>query len=151
MNSKVRCAGCKRYRSRDGMQKVGLGFICGHTCLELVREKAREKNSNRKRQRVVANSPNGAIKKRVRRRDGEVCRWCGRNNMLEVHHIEYLSQGGANSVNNLITLCEAHHRQAHSIKWYWQPILRATIWRTYEGCMMTVPEVEEYVKRKGWM
>jgi len=67
--------------------------------------------------------------------------------MLSVHHIEYLSQGGANVMHNLISLCGAHHAEVHSNKKLWQPILRATIWLTYGGKFLTVPEVQAYVGR----
>ncbi|WP_163591073.1 HNH endonuclease, partial [Klebsiella variicola] len=32
---------------------------------------------------------------------------------LEVHHIEWLSNGGEDSVENAIALCPNCHRQAH--------------------------------------
>ncbi len=45
-----------------------------------------------------------------RLRDGSRCnqtRW------IEVHHIQPVSEGGANTLENLVTLCSAHHRFEH--------------------------------------
>ena len=35
---------------------------------------------------------------------------------LQVHHIKFRSQGGLDNPNNLITLCEKHHKQVHENK-----------------------------------
>jgi len=147
MSNLVRCQGCKTYRDRGGMNHVGLGFVCDNGCLELIKARARVKHVRRQQVRTRTTAPNGDQRKRVRKRDGDRCRWCGGTNMLAVHHIEYLSQGGANAVINLITLCRVHHEQVHSNKGVWQPILRATIWMTYSGKLLTVPEVQAYLLR----
>jgi hypothetical protein len=56
-------------------------------------------------------------------RDGHRCRHCGwrvedrhpsgRRQFLEVHHIEHHQHGGLNNQENLITLCNVHHDEAH--------------------------------------
>lgn len=40
----------------------------------------------------------------------------GCSNRLEVHHIKYRSQGGSDAPNNLITLCQKHHKALHGGK-----------------------------------
>jgi hypothetical protein len=40
----------------------------------------------------------------------------GCSNKLEVHHIKYRSQGGSDAPNNLITLCQKHHKALHGGK-----------------------------------
>ena len=40
----------------------------------------------------------------------------GCSNKLEVHHIKYRSQGGSDAPNNLITLCQKHHKALHAGK-----------------------------------
>ena len=50
----------------------------------------------------------------VRERDLYRCRACGKAELLEVHHIVYRSQGGEDTMENLITLCKHHHMAAHS-------------------------------------
>lgn len=44
---------------------------------------------------------------------------------LSLHHIKYRSERKdlINEPSNCIMLCEKHHRQVHSNKHYWQPIL----------------------------
>jgi 5-methylcytosine-specific restriction endonuclease McrA len=125
------------------MRKVGLGWVCDEECLELVRQRARVKHASRVRQREA--KPYRAaptdLRKRVRRRDGERCRWCGAARRLEVHHIVYASQGGKNVMDNLITLCTRHHAEAHSNKTLWAPVLTEAVRLTEAGTFLTVPEV----------
>ncbi len=46
---------------------------------------------------------------------------------ISSHHIIYLSQGGADSLDNLITLCALCHAIVHSDKATWQPKLLSLI------------------------
>lgn len=51
-------------------------------------------------------------------RDNFTCSKCGyfsMSNGLNVHHVKPLSEGGTNSINNLITLCSKCHSTAHGI------------------------------------
>lgn len=58
-------------------------------------------------------------------RDSFRCRWCGTTTAYSyaLHHIFYRSQGGRHTLDNLILLCEPHHRLMHSNKGKFQPIL----------------------------
>lgn len=38
---------------------------------------------------------------------------CNQSRWTEIHHIQPVSQGGQNTIENLITLCAAHHRHLH--------------------------------------
>ncbi len=49
----------------------------------------------------------------VRARDHSRCRVCGTAQMVEVHHIQYRSQGGPDEAWNLISLCKLCHMRAH--------------------------------------
>ncbi len=83
-----------------------------------------------------------AVRKRVRRRDGERCRWCGSSSGLEVHHILYRSELGPHEDRNLITLCNQHHALAHSSKSTYQPVLIETLRLFYdEKVFLMVPQV----------
>lgn len=44
---------------------------------------------------------------------------------LELHHIRYRSERKdlINDINNCIILCTKHHKEVHSNKHYWQPLL----------------------------
>lgn len=61
-------------------------------------------------------------------RDGQTCRLCGCwAEHAAIHHIEYRSEGGRNTLDNLITLhwmfeprC---HEVVHADKRLWQPLL----------------------------
>ena len=50
----------------------------------------------------------------VLKRDGWRCRFCKRRNSLHVHHIIYRSQGGEDSLANLVAVCYHHHDMIHS-------------------------------------
>lgn len=54
---------------------------------------------NKKRDKVLA-------------RDGYMCRLCGSNENLEVHHMLALTFGGKSTMKNLITLCADCHYYA---------------------------------------
>jgi 5-methylcytosine-specific restriction endonuclease McrA len=58
---------------------------------------------------------------RVFRRDGYKCRYCGRRNNLHAHHVVYRSHGGADTEENLITLCSEHHEDIHRGRLIYEP------------------------------
>ena len=50
-------------------------------------------------------------------RDKYLCQYCKKKNMtLNVHHIISRANGGADTLDNLITLCERHHQDLHAGK-----------------------------------
>ena len=53
------------------------------------------------------------LRQQILRRDGWRCQFCGTMSNLEVHHRELRSHSGADSEENLITLCTACHAGAH--------------------------------------
>ena len=57
--------------------------------------------------------PYESLRQQILRRDGWKCQSCGAMANLEVHHMEVRSHLGADSENNLITLCTACHSRAH--------------------------------------
>jgi hypothetical protein len=56
-----------------------------------------------------------AVRRAVLIRDQRCCRvpGCKHSTFLDVHHIVLRSKGGRNDIENLLTLCGAHHRAAH--------------------------------------
>jgi hypothetical protein len=57
-----------------------------------------------------------AMRRKVLHRDEGRCRvpGCGAHQNLDIHHIIHLEHGGANEMQNLIALCEAHHLAHHA-------------------------------------
>jgi 5-methylcytosine-specific restriction endonuclease McrA len=53
------------------------------------------------------------LRQQILRRDGWRCQFCGTMSNLEVHHREFRSHSGADSDENLITLCTACHTRMH--------------------------------------
>jgi len=57
--------------------------------------------------------PYESLRQQILRRDGWKCQSCGAMANLEVHHMEFRSHLGADSEENLITLCTACHARVH--------------------------------------
>jgi 5-methylcytosine-specific restriction endonuclease McrA len=53
------------------------------------------------------------LRQQILRRDGWRCQSCGTMSNLEVHHRKFRSHSGADSEENLITLCTACHARVH--------------------------------------
>jgi 5-methylcytosine-specific restriction endonuclease McrA len=53
------------------------------------------------------------LRQQILRRDDWRCQSCGTMTNLEVHHKEFRSHSGADSGENLITLCTACHTRVH--------------------------------------
>jgi 5-methylcytosine-specific restriction endonuclease McrA len=53
------------------------------------------------------------LRQQVLRRDGWRCQSCGAISNLEVHHQQFRSRAGADSEQNLITLCTKCHTAIH--------------------------------------
>ena len=53
------------------------------------------------------------LKKRIRKRDGSVCRSCGRFG-VEIHHLVYRSHGGKDEAKNVVLLCLRCHQDIHA-------------------------------------
>jgi len=84
-------------------------------------------------------SPNRAIRRFVRQRDGH-CRFpgCARNaTRCEPDHIIPFSRGGPTAIWNLVALCKHHHRVKHDAGW------RLTMTREGE-CTWTDPHGRQY-------
>lgn len=62
----------------------------------------------------MVDRPSEKKKREIRRRDGNKCQKCGKEEEdLHVHHIEPISEGGDNDKLNLITVCANCHRAIH--------------------------------------
>ncbi|HEY1625474.1 MAG TPA: HNH endonuclease signature motif containing protein [Streptosporangiaceae bacterium] len=67
-------------------------------------------NVGRRRRR-----PTAAIRRAARERDNGRCRFPGCDSRrVDLHHIQYWSRGGQTRLDNLISLCKAHHRLVHT-------------------------------------
>jgi 5-methylcytosine-specific restriction endonuclease McrA len=54
-----------------------------------------------------------SLRQQILRRDGWRCQSCGTMSNLEVHHRKLRSHSGADTEENLITLCTACHARVH--------------------------------------
>lgn len=161
-NSKVRCNICRNYFPAEDMYRTGLGGfggVCSEECFEAYLEKYKAKRIRRKMHREMRYTNTsripGNVRDRVRRRDDDKCQWCGAIDMLQIHHVQYRSEGGPDNVRNLITLCDEHHRLAHSKKLRksldeppgYQEILLLWLWLHYtQDQHVTVPAAFRHAK-----
>ena len=73
------------------------------------------------------------VREQVLDRDGSCCRVCGRYvEYPALHHIRYRSEGGPDSLDNLVTVGwlpghDCHLSVVHANKRLWQPILLRTV------------------------
>jgi Domain of unknown function (DUF222)/HNH endonuclease len=60
-----------------------------------------------------------AIHRVLRHRDRMACRFpgCARKRWLHAHHLVHWAEGGATNLDNLVLLCQAHHRLIHEGGW----------------------------------
>lgn len=63
---------------------------------------------------ISANISN-ARRKAVYRREGYRCALCDSTRYLQIHHVVKRSEGGTDSMHNLICLCSDCHALAHGI------------------------------------
>lgn len=118
LNGKIKCRLYKRYI---------ISLLECKNCSDLIYKanKPIKKVSN-KRITVTEETYN-----KVMQRDKYKCRLldCTCYGKLELHHIRYRSEAKdlINEPTNCIMLCLKHHKQVHSNKHYWQPILKEMI------------------------
>lgn len=129
MNSKKRCKSCKDYFPTEEIITTNLGNFCT-SCFGCAEKRYPTKIGKPKltKKRGKRGGAPPEVKEKIRARDKHRCRWCGSPILLEVHHVEYRSQGGTHDGYNLITLCKAHHDKAHSHKKAWQRTLKLSNW-----------------------
>jgi hypothetical protein len=61
----------------------------------------------------------GQLLRVLRHRDGAACRYpgCERKRWLHAHHLVHWGDGGATNLDNLVLLCQEHHRLIHEGGW----------------------------------
>jgi HNH endonuclease len=76
-----------------------------------------------------------ALRRAVLARDRGCCRvpGCTNTHFVDVHHIRPRSEGGTNTIENLITICTAHHRAAHRGELIIEPTASGLSFRHADG------------------
>lgn len=137
------------------LRKVGLSYVCSDDCVRSVQQRQQKVQAKKAAAKVRVDARKSHLGSRMRRqireRDGQVCRFCSKSAFLmEVHHVLYRSEGGPDSALNLILLCDEHHRLVHSDKRRWQKVLLAVLWRHYaEAVFTTIPQTRRYLINQG--
>lgn len=155
MANKLRCTFCKEYGDRETFYRVSsLEKVCSEQCFRELRAKRSSSGKGfqrslkdpsllpvpRSKPKTKGSPIPASTRKRVTERDGGKCRFCGKTNWVELHHVNYRSEGVDHSDHNLISLCKEHHDLVHSDKRRWKPMLLGVLWVQYvEGRTVTVP------------
>jgi 5-methylcytosine-specific restriction endonuclease McrA len=76
-----------------------------------------------------------ALRRAVRTRDQRRCRVPGCRNatFLDVHHLELRSEGGRHAAENLLTVCDLHHRALHRGKLVVEGSSASAVFRHADG------------------
>lgn len=78
------------------------------------KEPIKKKKKTKKRKTLSLLEHDGEnLREHILKRDGYRCSVCGMISDLEIHHKKYVSKGGDNNPDNLITLCEICHYKIH--------------------------------------
>lgn len=95
-----RCLDCPKLTAR------------GSRCRECaaVHAAARDRVKNARRPGAARKS----LPRAAKFRDGYQCQACGSTKRLEAHHIIPIAQGGAHTLDNLVTLCHGCHHGVHN-------------------------------------
>jgi len=81
---------------------------------QLKKKKKRQKIPMRKKsKRSLATKITIDVRMDVKVRDNGKCTICGTMENIQIHHFVPRSLGGMGITNNLISLCQFHHKQLH--------------------------------------
>lgn len=66
---------------------------------------------------------------RLFKRDGKICKICGSDKYINVHHNNYNRKNLGGSIRSLVVLCNSCHNEVHRIAkvngWYYKKIVRS--------------------------
>lgn len=120
-NRKVICAGCyQKFNVLDTSLYRKKRFCGNNSCKFVIDNKV--KNSNyKKQQKKLQNGTfrtgvNVYLRAIVLERDDRSCKLCSKSieiAKMQIHHIIPLSDGGDDTISNLITLCAGCHSDIH--------------------------------------
>lgn len=139
--SKVRCNFCKEYIDRDTAYRRGINSFCNADHAGQAMFKLRTKADGLKRR--SGTGIERAIRLAVYERDKRVCVYCFTGWNVHLHHIAYRSEGGPDTADNLISLCQEHHEMVHSNKKKWQPLCFQYVYFKALGRDVTLKGLEQ--------
>ncbi|MFK4391531.1 5-methylcytosine-specific restriction endonuclease McrA [Peribacillus frigoritolerans] len=111
----------------EDFYKMKLNYF-GNLSLKQLKETLLENqtnNNNRKVTQTTVYNRSVYIKEFARRVSNGICQLCEKkapfvdkegNPFLEVHHIDYLSRGGSDTVENVVAVCPNCHRKLHMLE-----------------------------------
>jgi 5-methylcytosine-specific restriction endonuclease McrA len=119
-NAKVTCAGCGVLHLKETTTLYRKKVCCGlRECLLVIDEKIKHANYKKQRRKYLNGTHRRGLDKKLKEsvlsRDGHICTVCGENSLrkLDIHHIVFVSEGGTDEMNNLVTLCKECHYGVH--------------------------------------
>jgi 5-methylcytosine-specific restriction endonuclease McrA len=133
-----RCTTCRSYERGQPYRRIGILAVCSAHCLRGLTAKRRPEPRRR-------NEPPALTRANVFDRDQHRCRFAGCTVDLGEHHIHYRSEGVDHRADNLIVLCDGHHKVVHSDKHRWQPVCLAYIAELHHGRQQYLIELDRRI------
>jgi 5-methylcytosine-specific restriction endonuclease McrA len=120
-NRVVICAGCSlRYKINETSLYRKKRFCGNQLCKTSIDIKVKNSNYKKQQRKIEKGTFRPGVEKELRakilERDGHVCRICfvgSETKKMQVHHIVPLSDGGDDTISNLIVLCSRCHTDVH--------------------------------------
>ena len=93
--------------------------------LEKLARRSSKKNPEVRETKTKQYKRSALVSAYAKRRAGRCCELCGEvapfldkdgNPYLEIHHVVWLSEGGADSIDNTVALCPNCHRKMHIVQ-----------------------------------
>ena len=117
---RITCAGCDgQFDVNDTIFYRKKRWCQSDNCKKVIDEKIKHRNYKRQQNKIKNGTWRKGVpvqlKAVVMERDNDCCVECLSNkaNTLQIHHIIPVSQGGADDLSNLITLCKHCHDLVH--------------------------------------
>jgi len=120
-NRVVICAGCLSRFKLDHTSIYRKKRFCGnHDCKTIIDTKVKNSNYKKQQRKIEKGTFRPGVDKQLKNivltRDNGCCQLCFETNVtrkMQVHHIVPLSDGGDDTISNLILLCSRCHTDVH--------------------------------------
>lgn len=124
-NRQVICAGCSNkyyaYETKFHRKKRWCG---DDSCQTIIDAKVKHSNYKKQQKKILngrfRHGVEPGLREYIKMRDNMTCRMCKmilESNVLQVHHIVPVSDGGTDDKTNLVLLCYHCHTKVHQDSW----------------------------------
>ncbi len=131
------CAGCQKKLYGCTQYFRGKTYCGSRECEKIIADRKsilnRKKKEKRREKGKLYRGVNSRTRSRVLKRDDKKCAICGKDELVQVHHIVPAASGGTDDYRNLITLCYRDHEAVHKNMKHYSTILSEVANRRENG------------------